>query len=418
MSSTTVSGSLSGESVSKSLQVRNVPKSVVFSITGPFAGRVRFEYAPPGADAHIHFPGPKFSYRNSLLSVAGVIAMPANSKLRLHLYNIEIAVQNGGFDADSLWTKGAGWTIAGGVAVATGAISTAIYQTMNVNLVPGASYDVTYTLTRSAGSLQATLGGGTGGSARSTAATFTDTLVAGSSDQTLTFTGTGFTGTIDNVTIQPHIVYSFSDNEALLNEWKDPDGNSALRLWTYGVEIIGSLINAAGKAIVNGLSLIQGGRLSSFIGPAVVTNTTTETVAATATIPANTLQPGQIIKVRFQGIATATQSTDTLGVKLYINGTAGTNLITIAATDVANNDVFQGEYEVAVRDIGGTGHVVGVGTYKSIPAAEGTMTIKDDILGSTVVDTTAAITIDLTLKWSVQSASDSAQVDFFRVEIV
>src|SRR5690348_7460093 len=55
-----------------------------------------------------------------------------------------------------------------------------------------------------------------------------------------------------------------------------------------------------------------------------VTNTTAETVAAAATIPANSLQPGSLIKIKFQGIATSTNSTDTLTVKLYIGGVSGT----------------------------------------------------------------------------------------------
>lgn len=147
-----------------------------------------------------------------------------------------------------------------------------------------------------------------------------------------------------------------------------------------------------------------------------VTASSTETAAAAATIPANSLQPGSLIKVRFQGIATATNSTDTLTVKLYIGGLSGTALISMAATDVANNDVFHGEYEIAVRTVGASGTIVGCGTYKSIPAAEGTMTIKDDILASTTLDTTANQDITVSLTWSTTNAGNSARVDFFRVE--
>lgn len=146
-----------------------------------------------------------------------------------------------------------------------------------------------------------------------------------------------------------------------------------------------------------------------------VTASSTETAAAAFTIPANSLQPGSLIRVRFQGIATATNSTDTLTVKLYIGGLTGTALISMAATDVANNDVFQGEYEIAVRTIGASGTIVGCGTYKSIPAAEGTMTIKDDILASTTLDTTANQDVTVSLTWSTTNAGNSARVDFFRV---
>ena len=147
-----------------------------------------------------------------------------------------------------------------------------------------------------------------------------------------------------------------------------------------------------------------------------ISNTTTETAFdKKATIPAFSLAPGSLIRIKFQGIATATNSTDTLAIKLYIGGLTGTALLSLAATDVANNDVFQGEYELIVRDIGATGHIVGCGTYKSIPAAEGTMTVKDDILASTAIDTTAAQDIVVSATWSAASASDSVRLDFLRV---
>lgn len=104
------------------------------------------------------------------------------------------------FASDTVWVKGTGWTISGGVANATGAISTAISQTITA-LVPGQTYQVTYTATQSAGSVTVSLGG-TNGTARSTSATFTETIVCGTSG-VLAFTGAGFTGTLDNVIVTP-----------------------------------------------------------------------------------------------------------------------------------------------------------------------------------------------------------------------
>lgn len=146
-----------------------------------------------------------------------------------------------------------------------------------------------------------------------------------------------------------------------------------------------------------------------------LTNSTTETALGSYTIPANTLQVGSLIQIRFGGIATATNSTDTLAIKAYIGGLSGTALISMTATDVADNNVFTGEYEIAIRTIGASGTMVGQGTFKSIPAAEGTMTIKDDILASTAIDTTADQVIAVSGTWSAQSASDSCRLDFLRV---
>lgn len=173
--------------------------------------------------------------------------------------------------------------------------------------------------------------------------------------------------------------------------------------------------------------LVVGDRLPSVV-PAVaftntaastaVSNTTTETLFDQyCTIPAKHLQPGQLIRIRYQGIATATNSTDTLAIKLYIGGLTGTVLFSHAATDVANDNVFQGEYELIIRTIGASGTMVGVGTGKSVPAAEGTMTIKDDILASTAIDTTTSKIIGVSATWSVANAGNSCRLDFLRVEL-
>lgn len=106
---------------------------------------------------------------------------------------------NGTFSSDTAWTKGTGWTIAAGVATATGAISTTISQTAPTALIPGQTYSVSYDVTRTAGTITASVGS-TAGTARSTNATFVEAIVAGS-DGTITFTGAGFSGTIDNVIV-------------------------------------------------------------------------------------------------------------------------------------------------------------------------------------------------------------------------
>lgn len=107
-------------------------------------------------------------------------------------------VTNGTFASDTGWTKGAGWSIAAGVASATTA-SSDLSQTSAITLIQGYTYTITYTVTRSAGTVTPSVGG-TSGTARSSSATFTETIVAGST-QILAFTGAGFTGTIDNVSV-------------------------------------------------------------------------------------------------------------------------------------------------------------------------------------------------------------------------
>lgn len=107
--------------------------------------------------------------------------------------------QNGTFDTDSNWTKGAGWSISAGVATATGAISTDLTQTALLPLIQRESYTITYTITRSAGGIIPKIGG-TSGTERTASGTYTETIIAGST-QAITFTGNGFTGTVDNVSV-------------------------------------------------------------------------------------------------------------------------------------------------------------------------------------------------------------------------
>lgn len=116
---------------------------------------------------------------------------------------LQSVVTNGTFATDTDWTKGAGWTIAAGVATATGAISTAISQTAPVTLVEGQAYRVTYTITRSAGGLIPSIGG-TAGTERTASGTYNEVIVCGSS-QTIAFTGNGFTGTLDTISINPAV---------------------------------------------------------------------------------------------------------------------------------------------------------------------------------------------------------------------
>ncbi len=149
-----------------------------------------------------------------------------------------------------------------------------------------------------------------------------------------------------------------------------------------------------------------------------ITAVSAETAFDTSfTIPANTLDVGTLIRLKWQGIATATNATDTLAVKAYIGGLSGTLLFSHAATDVSNNDVFQGEYELIIRTVGASGTMVGCGWGKSIPAAEGTATFKDDILASTAIDTTVNQQVVISGQWSSTNAGNSCRLDFFRVLI-
>lgn len=133
-------------------------------------------------------------------------------------------------------------------------------------------------------------------------------------------------------------------------------------------------------------------------------------------IPANSLRVGDIIRVKAQVIATATNSTDTLTLKLYIGGLAGTAICTTGAIDVANGDVGYIEADIVIRTIGASGTFVASGSQAlGVP---GTVTAKPFLLGSTAIDTTAAKVIGVGADWSSTNAGNSARLDVLDIELV
>jgi hypothetical protein len=151
-----------------------------------------------------------------------------------------------------------------------------------------------------------------------------------------------------------------------------------------------------------------------------VSNTTTETAFDVKySLPANIVRAGSVLRIKFQGIASATNGTDTLQIKLYIGGTSGTALLVGTATDVADNAIFAGWADVVFRTVGSSGTFVSVGAHTDVPAASGTATMGiTEIKGSTAIDTTAARDIVVSATWSAASASDSCRLDILTVELV
>lgn len=104
---------------------------------------------------------------------------------------------NGGFDADTDWTKGTGWTITGGVA--NGAATTGALTSTAFTAVSNGVYAVTYTLTVTSGTVRSRFGTSTAATARSTSGTYTEYWIGSGG---FSFIGvSAFTGTIDNVSV-------------------------------------------------------------------------------------------------------------------------------------------------------------------------------------------------------------------------
>lgn len=114
----------------------------------------------------------------------------------------DVTVTNGDFSASTGWTLGTGWTVTGGVlSKTTTTTSSTVTRAPTPAVVSGQIYQLTYTIvTRTSGSLRSAVAG-TNSSSHSVVGTYTDTITAGSSTNTLGVnTSDGFRGTVDNLT--------------------------------------------------------------------------------------------------------------------------------------------------------------------------------------------------------------------------
>lgn len=146
---------------------------------------------------------------------------------------------------------------------------------------------------------------------------------------------------------------------------------------------------------------------------AAVTATASETAFdKSLTIPANELVAGSVLRVRVQCIATATNSTDTLNLKLKLGSTV---VAATGAVDVANNDVGYIDACIIVRTAGASGTMVATGV--TALGVEGTVTGKPFKLASTTLDTTAATDLTVSATWSSNSSGNSVRLDVLTVEL-
>lgn len=167
----------------------------------------------------------------------------------------------------------------------------------------------------------------------------------------------------------------------------------------------------------NGVKVIARKLYAATAASTAISNTASETAFDKYyTIPANMLQVGSLLRIRYQGIQTAQNSTNTLALKLYLGGLTGTALQSIAAAQGAQNNIFAGEAYVAIRTIGASGTFVAWGQYTAVPAASASATNVVSITASTTIDTTASQDIKVSATWSAASSSNSVRLDYLSVE--
>ena len=109
-------------------------------------------------------------------------------------------VETGDFASSTGWVLGTGWTISGGNATHTAGVDT-LSQIGHV--IPGCEHILSYTLTNvTTGSVTASLGGGTNGTAQTANGTFHEFITAGNARDLVFTPTTGFDGDIDDVVLR------------------------------------------------------------------------------------------------------------------------------------------------------------------------------------------------------------------------
>lgn len=188
--------------------------------------------------------------------------------------------------------------------------------------------------------------------------------------------------------------------------------------------VTGKRIGLCNKDAVSGDATVQvvtipganpPGWLSSAIAAsAAISGLTAETAFDKAvTIAANSLKAGDILRVRAQVVATSTNSTDTLDVQLRL-GTQ--DIVATGAVDVANGDIGYIDVDIVIREVGATGKIVAAGlTALGVP---GTVTAKPKFLAETTIDTTAALSLNVSATWSTNNAGNSCRLDILNAQLL
>lgn len=146
-------------------------------------------------------PSTPFTLTSGQTEAFGVIFTPTAVGLVSQTSVDGTLVTDGAFDDGTDWTKGTGWAIAAGVASKSAGVGSDLEQ--NQDVVEGKTYEVIYTVAnRTAGTVVVKVAG-TSGASRSTNATFTERIVAGSGvEPKLEFTAdSSFDGDIDDVSV-------------------------------------------------------------------------------------------------------------------------------------------------------------------------------------------------------------------------
>ena len=141
-------------------------------------------------------------------------------------------------------------------------------------------------------------------------------------------------------------------------------------------------------------------------------NTTTAADIFSYTIPANTLEVGDIVRVKVFCTVIDTNGSDTLTPVLNFGGSA---IATGAALDVADSDIVFAEADVHVTATGSSGTCTAIAEIRS--DALGAV----HVIGQTALtsmDTTGGLAVALNVDWDAAHADNEVRIDAVSIELV
>jgi len=124
-------------------------------------------------------------------------------QIKIEDLNTPKMLVNGDFATDSVWIKGVGWTIAGGVADCDGSQAGSTYLEQATVLTIGDEVVVTFTISNfAAGTVKVLAGNGTSGTVRTANGTYTETLTVSGNGSFFFQADLNFIGQIDDVSVR------------------------------------------------------------------------------------------------------------------------------------------------------------------------------------------------------------------------
>lgn len=162
--------------------------------------------------------------------------------------------------------------------------------------------------------------------------------------------------------------------------------------------------------VLSGLSAVKS-LLFSQSESKVVANTTTETTLTNTgsgklSFGSNELGSGKVLRVSAAGVFSTT-GTPSLQFKLKLGATTILDSTAINAPNGVTNELWILDVLVSIRSIGSSGSIFSQGVVKLTSGATTAQIEKLLNTSAATIDTTAALTIDLTATWGTASASNT-----------